>query len=252
VEGSGFMSGLTGEETNGAQTAEGAGQAASSPSPSSSPSAATANTGAAGDATTAGTGGRPRGARIRTWFGALLRSLFALVLTLVVLAVFGGVIDVVLHVTRHTSTSSTTYSGVDAVMVVLDGDISLSVLGSTRDGTRATLAAVDTSTPFDDPVRTDDVIGGTLYLTERCPDTRCTASLTLTVNAGDAVDVVAGNGLRLGNAVVEFEGITGPASVKADPAKLIVVDTVVTGAVIGEVQCDTTEDCRGVATVSGR
>lgn len=188
------------------------------------------------------------GERIRDWFRALLRAAIALVITLAVLAVAGGVTDVELHVTRHTSTNSTSYAGIQGVAVVLDGDISLHVVGRAQQGTAATLTAVDTSTPFDDPVRTDDVIGGTLYLTERCPDSRCSVELTLDINTNDTVSVVAGNGVRLGESVIELDGIVGAANVVADPAKVLVVHTMATGAVLGQLQCDTPVDCRGIAT----
>ncbi|HET9169523.1 MAG TPA: hypothetical protein VFN97_08800 [Actinospica sp.] len=186
--------------------------------------------------------------KARIWFAALLRSAVALVLTLVVLALLGGVTDVVLHTTRHTSSYSQSFNGVRAVEVVLDGDISLTVLGRTGDQHSATLNAVDTSTPFDDPVRTTNVIAGTLYLTEHCPDSRCTAQLTLMLDAKTQVDVVSGNALRMDQAVIDFNGISGRATVQAAPAKLIVTDTVVTGAVIGMIECDTIQDCAGVAT----
>lgn len=186
--------------------------------------------------------------RTRIWFAALLRSAFALVLTLVVLALFGGVTDVVLHVTRHTSSNSASFNGIDAVNVVLDGDISLTVLGRPGRGTTASLSAVDTSTPFDDPVRSTNVIGGALYLTESCPDSRCTAQLTLMLNANDHVNVIAGNALRLNQSVIDFNGISGNATVQAAPAKLIVTSTIVTGAVFGTIECDTFADCSGVAT----
>jgi hypothetical protein len=235
VEGSGFMSGLIGEESNRAQAApDGNREQAAPPAPpaqSTEPASPPAT----------------RGGRIRAWFGALLRSAIALVITLVVLAVAGGITDVILHVTRHTSTNSTSYTGIDGVVVVLDGDISLHVVGKAQQGGAAVLGAVDTSTPFDDPVRTDDVIGGTLYLTERCPDSRCSAQLTLTVNTDDTVNVVAGNALRLNESVVELEGIVGQATLVADPAKVIVQNTIVTGAVFGDVQCDTVVDCRDIA-----
>lgn len=196
-------------------------------------------------------GKEPLAARIRAWFKALLRAGLALVITLAVLAVAAGVTDVVLHVTRHTSTYSTSYSGITGVVVVLDGDISLHVAGVAQPGTGATLTAVDTSTPFDDPVRTEDVIGGTLYLTERCPDSRCSVELTLTVNTNDTVNVVAGNGLRLAESVIELDGIDGRTSVIADPAKVVVLHTMATGAVFGQLECDTAVDCRGIA-IPGR
>lgn len=188
-----------------------------------------------------------RRARIGEWFRALLRSAVALVATLAVLAVLGGVTDVVLHVTRHTSRNTSTYSEVDGVVVVLDGDVSLSVVGRTQGGQGASLAAVDTSTPFDEPVRTADVIAGTLYLTERCPDSRCSAQLTLTVDTNDAVGISAGNADDLSQAVIEFDGIDGQASVMAAPATLVVIHTIATGAVMGPVRCDTEVDCRDVA-----
>jgi hypothetical protein len=186
--------------------------------------------------------------KARIWFAALLRSAVVLVLTLVILAILGGVTDVVLHETRHTSSNFESFNDIDAVNVVLDGDISLTVLGQANGRTNATLNAVDTSTPFDDPVRSTSIIGGTLYLTERCPDSRCTAQLTLMVNVNAEVNVVAGNALRLDQAVIDFRGISGRATVQAAPGRLIVTDTVVTGAVFGQVECDTFKDCSGVAT----
>ena len=186
--------------------------------------------------------------KARIWFAALLRSAVVLVLTLVILAILGGVTDVVLHETRHTSSNFESFNDIDAVNVVLDGDISLTVLGQANARTDATLNAVDTSTPFDDPVRSTSIIGGTLYLTERCPDSRCTAQLTLMVNVNAEVNVVAGNALRLDQAVIDFRGISGRATVQAAPGRLIVTDTVVTGAVFGQVECDTFKDCSGVAT----
>jgi hypothetical protein len=190
--------------------------------------------------------------RARIWFAALLRSAAVLVLTLAILALLGGATDVVLHETRHTSSNSATFTGIRAVNLVLDGDISLTVLGKAEGGTgaqsTATVDAVNTSTPFDDPIRTTSVIGGTLYLTERCPDSRCTAQLTLLLDANDQVNVVAGNALRIDQAVIDFDGVSGHATVEADPGKLVVTDTVVTGAVIGQVECDKFEDCSGVVT----
>jgi hypothetical protein len=204
--------------------------------------------------------------RARIWFAALLRSAAVLVLTLAILALLGGATDVVLHETRHTSSNSATFTGIRAVNLVLDGDISLTVLGKAEGGTgaqsgvtagqstvtagqsTATVDAVNTSTPFDDPIRTTSVVGGTLYLTERCPDSRCTAQLTLLLDANDQVNVVAGNALRIDQAVIDFDGVSGHATVEADPGKLVVTDTVVTGAVIGQVECDKFEDCSGVVT----
>lgn len=205
--------------------------------------------GAAAEGRSGGVGGT--GGRIRAWFKALLRAAIALVITLAVLAVAGTITDIELHVTRHTSTNSTSYAGIRGVVVVLDGDISLHVVGRAQPGTAATLSAVDTSTPFDDPVRTDDVIGATLYLTERCPDSRCSVDLTLDVDTNDTVDVVAGNGSRLAESVIELDGIVGAAHVLADPAKVVVLHTMATGAVLGQLQCDTVVDCRGIATAPG-
>lgn len=227
------MSGLIGEDS---------GSSGSSQAPASSTSAPEAAADSSEQA-------QPRNGKVRIWLAALLRFVIVLVVTLAVLAVFGGVTDVVLHETRHSSSSTTTYSAIDAVDIVLDGDISLNVIGRADGGSGATLAAVDTATPFDDPIRTTAVIGGTLYLTERCPDSRCTAQLTLTLDTNDEVSVVAGNALRLNNAVIDIEGIVGKATVKAAPAKLIVTNTIVTGAVIGAMECDSDVDCRGVATV---
>jgi hypothetical protein len=204
-----------------------------------------------------GDGEASRIARIRAWLRALLRAFLALVATLAVLAAFGGVTDVVLHETRHTTRNSSTFTSIDAVVVVLDGNVSLTIDGRTQGGgganagagaQDATLSAVDTSTIFDDPVRTVDVIGGTLYLTERCPDARCSVQMTLALDTDDSVSVASGNALDLDEAVVEFDGIDGQASVMADPATVVAVHTIVTGAAIGEVRCDTEVDCRDIAT----
>ena len=241
------MSGLIGAESSGSSSSEDA-QALAAESPPAGRGGA--------DETLSGDGSsEPRGGRVRIWFAALLRSATALVLTLVILAICGVVTDVVLHVTRHSSSASATFSGINAVDVVLDGDVSLSVVGQTESGSAAgsnvTLAAVDTSTPFDDPIRSASVIGGTLYVTERCPDSRCTSQLTLTLDTNDQVNIVAGNALRLNDAVIDLTGIDGQTNVQVAPGKLIVTNTIVTGAVIGTVECDTDVDCRGVLTPPG-
>jgi hypothetical protein len=248
VEGSGLMSGLIGAESNGSGSSgsEGSKESAAEPPPSGSAEALGSAAGAP-----EGEGSGARGGRVRIWFAALLRSATALVLTIVILALCAGVADVVLHVTRHTSSSSTNFTGIDAVDVVLDGDVSLNVVGETDADSTATLAAVNTSTPFDDPTRSASVIGGTLYLTERCPDSRCTSQLTLTLNTNDQINIVAGNALRLTDAVIDIRGIDGAASVQADPGTLIVTNTIVTGAVIGIMECDTDVDCLGVTTPAG-
>jgi len=250
VEGSGLMSGLIGAESNGSGSSgsEGSQDPVAEPPPSGS-AGAVGSVGLAGDADDGEPG--TRGGKVRIWFRALLRSATALVLTIVILAICAGVADVVLHVTRHTSSSSTSFAGIDAVDVVLDGDVSLNVIGQTESDSTATLAAVNTSTPFDDPTRSASVIGGTLYLTERCPDSRCTSQLTLTLNTNDQVNIVAGNALRLTDAVINIREIDGQASVQAAPGTLIVTNTIVTGAVIGIVECDTEVDCLGVTTPAG-
>jgi hypothetical protein len=239
------MSGLIGADSNGSSgssSSEGTQALAAEPLPAGS---------GAGGAAVEEAGSESRGGKVRIWFAALLRSATALVLTLVILSILGVVADVVLHVTRHTSSHSTVFSGIDAVNVVLDGDVSLSVVGQSNGGSAATLAAVDTSTPFDDPSRSTSVIGGTLYVTERCPDSRCTSQLTLTINTNDQVNIVAGNALRLNDGVIDISGIDGQTNVQVAPGKLIVTDTIVTGAVIGMVECDTVVDCRGVVTAPG-
>jgi hypothetical protein len=265
VEGSGLMSGLVGAESNGSGSSGSEGkQAQEAETPSSGSASASASAGTAGSTGTAETaattepavGGDPSGSgrrrgKVRIWFSALLRSATALVLTIVILALCAGVADVVLHVTRHTSSNSASFAGVTAVDVVLDGDVSLNVVGQANGDSAATLATVNTSTPFDGPTRAVSVVGGTLYLTERCPDSRCTSQLTLTVNTNDQVDIVAGNALRLSDAVIDIRGIDGQASVQADPGTLIVTNTIVSGAVIGIVECDTEVDCQGVMTPAG-
>lgn len=191
-----------------------------------------------------------RGARIRAWFAALLRSVTALVVTLAVLAALAGVTDVVLHVTRHTNTTTNSYSGINTVHVVLDGDISLNVVGRKSGASGVSVSTTSTNTPFDDAVQTEDVVGGNLYLTERCPDSRCVAQMTLTLSAQDQVSITAGNALRLDDSVIELNGIEGNVSVLAAPAKVVVAKTVATGAVVGVLQCDTAADCQGVQTAS--
>ena len=218
VEGSGFMSG---EEPIGAQAQE--------------------------PDTEAGSAAASRSDRIRAWLGGLGRALTALVITLAVLAVLGTVTDVVLHEVRHTNTSATTYTGVSSVVVVLDGDVSLTVVGKAT-GHTATLTATDTSTPFDDPVRSTDVIGATLYLTERCPDSRCSAQLSLTVRPDASVSVVAGNALRMDSAVIDLDGVGGGATIMAAPAKVFITDTTASGAVLGTLSCDVAADCADIAT----
>ena len=198
--------------------------------------------------TEAGSAATQRSDRIRAWFAGLGRALIALVATLVVLGLLGGITDVVLHEVRHTATASATYQNVNSVVVVLDGDVSLTVVGGAADST-ATLNVSDTSTPFDDPVRTTDLIGTTLYLTERCPDSRCSSQLSLKVRSDTAVSVTAGNAMRLGSSVIDLDGLTSSATVTAAPAKVIVTSTVVTGAVLGTLTCDTVADCVGIETV---
>ncbi len=199
--------------------------------------------------TEAGSAAGTRSGRIRAWFRGLGRALTALVVTLVVLGLLGGVTDVVLHEVRHTDTSATAYQNVNAVVVVLDGDVSLTVVGNAVSST-ATLSASDTSTPFDDPVRTTDVIGTTLYLTERCPDARCSSALSLQVRPDTAVSITAGNALQLDDSVIDLDGLTAGAIVTASPAKVVVTGTVVTGAVLGTLSCDTVADCAGIETVT--
>lgn len=185
--------------------------------------------------------------RIRAWFAGLGRAAAALVVTLLVLGVLGGVTDLVLHEVRHTSTSSSSYADVRSVVVVLDGDVSLTVVGNASSPT-ATLRAADTSTPFDEPVRTIDVIGATLYLTERCPDSRCFSQLSLSVRPDTPVSVTAGNALRLDSSVIDLDGLTGGATILAAPAKVIVTGTIAKGAVLGTLSCDSVADCVDVAT----
>jgi len=195
----------------------------------------------------AGSAAATRPDRIRAWFGGLGRALIALALTLAVLAVLGTVTDVVLHEVRHTTDNTSTYAGVSSVVVVLDGDVSLTVLGRAT-GHTATLAAADTSTPFDEPERSTDVIGTTLYLTERCPDSRCSAQLSLTVRPDAHVSVVAGNALRMDSAVIDFDGLGGGATIQAAPAKVFVNKTMTSGAVLGTLSCDVVTDCLDIAT----
>ncbi|HEV3173938.1 MAG TPA: hypothetical protein VGZ32_26540 [Actinocrinis sp.] len=188
---------------------------------------------------------------VRLWFRALWRSLIAIVATLAVLAVLGFGADVVLHRVTHASHSSSTYTGVSAVEILLDGDGSVSLTGLPRSGNGAagaqpvSLVETDTSTMFDHPQRTIDRIGGTLYIAVQCPDSLCSADLGVTVPAATPVTLRVGNALRLDRANVTVSGMSGPIELTAWPAKVTITDSTSTivGEVAGSIRCAAPSIC---------
>jgi len=201
---------------------------------------------------------RTSGARL--WFRALWRSLIAILVTLAILAVLGFGADVVLHRVTHASHSNSTYQGVSAVEILLDGDGSVSLTGLPKDGKDngngngngaanstqpVSLVETDTSTMFDHPQRTIDRIGGTLYIAVRCPDSLCSADLGVTVPAATPVTLRVGNALRLDRATVTVSGMSGPIELTAWPAKVTITDSTSTivGEVAGSIRCAAPSIC---------
>lgn len=186
---------------------------------------------------------------VRIWFRALLRSLVAIVVTLAVLAAVGFTADVILHRVVHTSHTGESYAGISTVEIVLDGDGAVSVSGLPRNGSNSvppvSLTETDSSTMFDHPQRTVDRIGGTLYIAVHCPDSLCSADLGVSVPAATPVTLRVGNALRLDRATVTINGMSGPISLTAWPAKVSVSNSTstVTGDVTGSVSCSAPAVC---------
>jgi hypothetical protein len=185
------------------------------------------------------------------WFRALWRSLIAIVVTLAILAVLGFAADVVLHRVTHVSHSNSTYAGVSAVEILVDGDGSVSLTGLPRSATGSadaqpvSLVETDTSTMFDHPQRTIDRIGGTLYIAVQCPDSLCAADLGVTVPAATPVTLRVGNALRLDQATVTVNGMSGPIELTAWPAKVTITNSTSTivGEVAGSIRCAAPSIC---------
>jgi hypothetical protein len=189
-----------------------------------------------------------RASGIRLWFRALLRSLLVIVATLAVLAVLGFGADVVLHRVIHTSHSGSSYTGISAVEIVLDGDGSVSLSGLPKNGSNTQavdITETDSSTMFDHPERTVDRIGGMLFIAVHCPDSLCSADLGLTVPAAIPVTMRVGNALRLDRATVTISGMSGPIELTAWPAKVTVLDSTsaITGEVAGSISCGAPSVC---------
>ena len=182
---------------------------------------------------------------VRLWFAALFRALFVIVLTLAVLAALGYAADVALHRVTHTSRSTAMYAHIYEVDVVVDGDGSVAVTGSPSTQREVALDETDRSTIFDHPQRAVSVIAGTLFVSVRCPDSLCTANLSLSTPPDTRVNIRVGNALRLGNATVEVSNLTGPVDLSAWPANVTIKNSssLVTGMVAGSLTCGVPAVC---------
>lgn len=176
---------------------------------------------------------------VRMWFAALFRALFIILLTLAILVALGYAADVVLHRTTRTSHSATTYPHIYEVEVIVDGDGSVAVTGSQSTDHQITLDETDRSTIFGHPQRAVSVIGGTLFVAVRCPDSLCTADLALTASPDTHVNIRVGNALRLDHATITVRNLSGPVNLSAWPANVTVTNSssLVTGMVAGSLQC---------------
>ncbi|HEU5426158.1 MAG TPA: hypothetical protein VFU74_04765 [Actinocrinis sp.] len=182
---------------------------------------------------------------VRLWFAALFRALFIIVLTLAVLAALGYAADVALHRVTRTSSSNAMYAHIYEVDVVVDGDGSVAVTGSPSTQREVALDETDRSTIFDHPQRAVSVIAGTLFVSIRCPDSLCTANLSLSTPPDTRVNIRVGNALRLGKATVEVSNLTGPVDLSAWPANVTIKNSssLVTGMVAGSLTCGVPAVC---------
>lgn len=182
---------------------------------------------------------------IRLWFAALFRALVSILVTLAVLALLGYAADVALHRYTRASSSSSQYSHIYEVDVVVDGDGSVNVTGTPSGDHQVTLDENDRSTVFGHPQRAVSVLGGTLFVTVRCPDSFCTADLALTASPDTQVNVRVGNALRLDHAAVTIKNLTGPVNLSAWPANVTIANSssLVTGMVAGTLECGVPAVC---------
>lgn len=182
---------------------------------------------------------------VRVWFTALFRALFIILLTLVILVALGYAADVALHHTTRASHSTATYPHIYEVDVVVDGDGSVAVTGTPSTDHQITLDETDNSTIFDHPQRAVSVIGGTLFVAVRCPDSLCTADLALTTSPDTHVNIRAGNALRLDHAAITVRNLTGPVNLSAWPANVTIANSssLVTGMVAGSLDCGVPAVC---------
>lgn len=186
-----------------------------------------------------------RGGGVRLWFAALFRALFIIVLTLAILAALGYAADVALHRVTRTNHSSATYTHIYEVDIVVDGDGSVAVTGSPSVQREVALDENDKSTIFDHPQRAVSVIAGTLFVSVRCPDSLCTANLSLSTPPDARVNIRMGNALRLGQATVQVSNLTGPVDLSAWPANVTIKSSssLVTGMVAGSLTCGVPAVC---------
>lgn len=182
---------------------------------------------------------RQGGSGIRLWFAALFRALLIIVLTLAILAAFGYAADVALHRITRTSHLTSSYPHISRIEVIVDGDGSVAVTGTPNTDHDVTLDEADTSTVFGHPQRAVSVIGGTLFVAVHCPDSLCTADLTLAAPPDTHVDIRVGNALRVDHAAITVKNLTGPVDVDAWPANVTVTgsSSLVTGMVAGSLNC---------------
>ncbi len=182
---------------------------------------------------------------IRLWFAALFRALFVILLTLVILALLGYAGDVALHRFTRTSHSSSQFSHIYQVEIVVDGDGAVDVTGTPNGSHQITLDETDRSTVFGHPQRTVSVIGGTLFVTVRCPDSYCTADLALTASPDTQVNIRVGNALRLDHATITVRNLNGPVNLSAWPANVTIANSssLVTGMVAGKLDCGVPAVC---------
>ena len=185
----------------------------------------------------------PGGARL--WFAALFRALWIILLTLAILAVLGFAGDVVLHRVTRTSHSTATYTHIFEIDVVVDGDGSVAVTGTPSAAHDVTLTETDSSTTFGHPQRAVSVIGGTLFVSVRCPDAYCDANLGLAASPDTSLQIRIGNAFHLDRANVAIKGLTGPVDLSAWPANVTITGStsLVTGGVAGSLECGVPAVC---------
>lgn len=181
----------------------------------------------------------------RLWFAALFRALWVIVLTLAILAVLGYTADVVLHRVTRTAHSSATYTHIYEIDVVVDGDGSVNVTGTPSATHEVTLAETDDSTMFGHPQRAVSVIGGTLFVSVRCPDAYCDANLDVAAAPDTSLKIRIGNAFHLDRANVTVKGLTAPVDLSAWPANVTITgsSSLVTGAVAGSLGCGAPAVC---------
>jgi len=124
------------------------------------------------------------------WFAALFRALWIILLTLAILAVLGFAADVVLHRVTRGSQSASVYTHIYEVDVVIDGDGSVAITGTSSATHRVNLSESDNSTMFGHPQRAVSVIGGTLFVSVRCPDSYCSSNLVFAASTIALIPVI--------------------------------------------------------------